>query len=140
MKIARYFTGRRRILAFDGAYHGRTHMTMSLTSKAHPYKTGFGPFSNDVVHAPVPTSPHDDSSAVEVCLDRIRATLIENDPASFAAMIIEPILGEAGCLIPQPGFLAGLRVLALTNGVYENVIRLLPPIVIEQALFRDARR
>ena len=117
VKIARYFTGRRRILAFDGAYHGRTHMTMSLTSKAHPYKTGFGPFSNDVIHVPVPTSPRDDASAVEICLERVRATLIENDPVSFAAMIIEPILGEAGCLIPQQGFLAGLRKIADQYGI-----------------------
>ena len=92
-------------------------MTMSLTSKAHPYKTGFGPFSNDVIHAPVPTSPRDDVSAVEVSLDRVRATLTENDPASFAAMIIEPILGEAGCLIPQQGFLAGLRRIADEHGI-----------------------
>ncbi|MDR6507616.1 aminotransferase class III-fold pyridoxal phosphate-dependent enzyme [Arthrobacter oryzae] len=117
VKIARYFTGRSKVLAFDGAYHGRTHMTMSLTSKAHPYKTGFGPFSNDVIHVPVPTSPRASADAVELSLDCVRAALRENDPTSFAAMIIEPILGEAGCLIPQKGFLAGLREIADEHGI-----------------------
>ncbi|MFJ4207909.1 aminotransferase class III-fold pyridoxal phosphate-dependent enzyme [Paenarthrobacter sp. NPDC089675] len=117
VKIARYFTGRSKILAFDGAYHGRTHMTMSLTSKAHPYKTGFGPFSKDVVHVPVPTSPRGAADTLERSLDRVRAALWENDPATFAAMIIEPILGEAGCLIPQEGFLAGLREIADEHGM-----------------------
>lgn len=117
VKIARYHTGRRRILAFHGAYHGRTHMTMSLTSKAHPYKTGFGPFSEDVVHAPVPTSPREDDGPLEDHLERVRATLREHDPATFAAIIIEPILGEAGCLIPKPGFLAGLRQIADEYGI-----------------------
>lgn len=117
VKIARYFTGRQKLLAFDGAYHGRTHMTMSLTSKAHPYKTGFGPFSNDVIHVPVPTSPRGLEGTVEDSLDRVRATLAQHDPMSFAAMIIEPILGEAGCLIPQEGFLAGLRKIADEHGI-----------------------
>lgn len=117
VKIARYVTGRRRVLAFDGAYHGRTHMTMSLTSKAHPYKTGFGPFSDDVVHAPVPTSPRDDEAAVGASLARVRQLLGDNDPSTFAAIIIEPILGEAGCLIPLSGFLAGLRHIADEYGI-----------------------
>ncbi|MEV8147458.1 aminotransferase class III-fold pyridoxal phosphate-dependent enzyme [Arthrobacter sp. NPDC080073] len=117
VKIARYFTGRAKVLAFDGAYHGRTHMTMSLTSKAHPYKTGFGPFSNDVIHVPVPTSPRGSADTVDHSLDRVRAALLENDATSFAAMIIEPILGEAGCLIPQEGFLAGLREIADEYGI-----------------------
>ncbi|WP_336629517.1 MULTISPECIES: aminotransferase class III-fold pyridoxal phosphate-dependent enzyme [unclassified Microbacterium] len=117
VKIARYVTGRRKVLAFTGAYHGRTHMTMSLTSKSHPYKTGFGPFSEDVVHAPVPTSPRDDAGSVDSFLEQVRAALVENDATAFAAIIIEPILGEAGCLIPLPGFLAGLREIADEFGI-----------------------
>ncbi|WP_287900367.1 aminotransferase class III-fold pyridoxal phosphate-dependent enzyme [Arthrobacter sp.] len=117
VKIARYVTGRHKVLAFHGAYHGRTHMTMSLTSKSHPYKTGFGPFSQDVVHAPVPTSPRHDPAALGTFLEQVRASLTANDPASFAAIIIEPILGEAGCLIPVPGFLAGLREIADEFGI-----------------------
>lgn len=116
-KIARYVTGRSRFLAFDGAYHGRTHLTMSFTSKAKPYKTGFGPFSQDVFHAPVPTSPRFGPEDVSVCLDRVREILVENDPSSFAGIIIEPILGEAGCLLPLPGFLAGLREIADEYGI-----------------------
>ncbi|MEV7621187.1 aminotransferase class III-fold pyridoxal phosphate-dependent enzyme [Microbacterium sp. NPDC089321] len=118
VKISRYVTGRRKVMAFTGAYHGRTHMTMSLTSKSHPYKTGFGPFSDDVVHAPVPTSPRNDPSEVGSYLEQVRAVLAENDPSSFAAIIIEPILGEAGCLIPLPGFLAGLREIADEFGIF----------------------
>lgn len=117
VKIARYVTGRRKVLAFKGAYHGRTHMTMSLTSKSHPYKTGFGPFSEDVVHAPVPTSPRNDPSEVGAYLEQVRTALVDNDASTFAAIIIEPILGEAGCLIPLPGFLAGLREIADEFGI-----------------------
>lgn len=116
-KIARYVTGRRRFLAFDGAYHGRTHLTMSFTSKAKPYKTGFGPFSEDVVHAPVPTAPRHGPPDVEACLERVRRILLDHDPATFAAIIIEPILGEAGCMIPLPGFLRGLRRIADEYGI-----------------------
>jgi len=112
VKIARYATGRRKILAFDGSYHGRTYMTMSLSSKEHPYKSGFGPFSDDVLHTAVPSSPRTAEDSVESHLEQVRRTLAENDPSSFAAMIIEPVLGEAGCLIPHPGFLAGLRSIA----------------------------
>jgi 4-aminobutyrate aminotransferase/(S)-3-amino-2-methylpropionate transaminase len=90
---------------------------MSLTSKSHPYKTGFGPFSEDVVHAPVPTSPGDDVGSVGSYLEQVRAALVENDASTFAAIIIEPILGEAGCLIPLPGFLAGLREIADQFGI-----------------------
>lgn len=116
-KIARYATGRRRFLAFDGAYHGRTHLTMSLTSKAKPYKTGFGPFSQDVFHAPLPAAPRFDTDAVEPCLTEVRAILEQYDPATFAGIFIEPILGEAGCLIPLPGFVAGLREIADEHGI-----------------------
>jgi len=116
-KIARYVTGRSKFLAFDGAYHGRTHLAMSLTSKAKPYKTGFGPFSQDVFHTPAPAAPHHGPEAVGVYLDRARAILLENDPSTFAGIIIEPILGEAGCLVPQPGFLTGLREIADEYGI-----------------------
>lgn len=116
-KIARYVTGRSKFLAFDGAYHGRTHLTMSLTSKSKPYKTGFGPFSQDVVHAPVPTTPRSSAADLGPSLDRVREILVENDPSTFAGIIIEPILGEAGCLLPIPGFLAGLREIADEYGI-----------------------
>ncbi|WP_427869554.1 aminotransferase class III-fold pyridoxal phosphate-dependent enzyme [Leucobacter luti] len=116
-KIARFVTGRSKFLAFDGAYHGRTHLTMSLTSKAKPYKTGFGPFSRDVVHAPVPTSPRSSADDHGPSLARVREILIENDPSTFAGIIIEPILGEAGCMLPIPGFLAGLREIADEYGI-----------------------
>ncbi|MBK0422038.1 aminotransferase class III-fold pyridoxal phosphate-dependent enzyme [Leucobacter sp. CSA2] len=116
-KIARYVTGGRRFIAFRGGYHGRTYMTMSLTSKEKPYKTGFGPFSEDVFHAPVPAGPRETAASVAPCLDEVRRILIDNDPATFAGIIIEPILGEAGCLPPQPGFLAGLREIADEFGI-----------------------
>lgn len=116
-KIARFVTGRTRFLAFDGAYHGRTHLTMSLTSKSKPYKIGFGPFSPDVFHAPVPAAPRFAADSVETCLADVRAILSENDPLTFAGIVIEPILGEAGCLVPHSGFLAGLREIADEYGI-----------------------
>jgi len=117
VKIARYATGRSNVLAFQGAYHGRSYMTMSLTSKEHPYKTGFGPFSESVFHAPVPARLQAGPDEVQSSLRVVRDLLRENDPATFAAMIIEPILGEAGCVIPSAGFLPGLRKIADEHGI-----------------------
>lgn len=117
VKIARYATGRRKILAFEGAYHGRTFLTMSMTSKEHPYKTGFGPFSDEVFHAPVPAAHRSGAEEVAACLSHVRQILRDNDASEFAAIVIEPILGEAGCVIPSDGFLAGLREIADEHGI-----------------------
>lgn len=115
VKIARAATGRERVLVFDDAYHGRSLLTMAMTAKVNPYKKNFGPFPGEVFRAPTATRlwarPSKETTAA-TALAGVEALLLDNDPRSFAAMVIEPIQGEGGFLVPAPGFLAGLRDLA----------------------------
>jgi len=94
IKIARAATGRSGIVAFKGAFHGRTMMGMALTGKVAPYKVGFGPFPSDVYHVPFPISYH--GITEEMSLDALDA-LFKSDiePSRVAAIIIEPVQGEA---------------------------------------------
>ncbi|GAA1795752.1 aminotransferase class III-fold pyridoxal phosphate-dependent enzyme [Leucobacter iarius] len=117
VKIARYATGRRNVLAFDGSFHGRTSLTMAMSSKVEPYKRGFGPFSDEVIHAPIPDPLRDGADGLASGLAAVRDALATRGPETFAAIIIEPIQGEAGCRIPIPGFLAGLREIADEHGI-----------------------
>ncbi|MEO7031373.1 MAG: aminotransferase class III-fold pyridoxal phosphate-dependent enzyme, partial [Herbaspirillum sp.] len=100
VKVARVATGRSGIIAFSGAFHGRTMMAMALTGKVSPYKVGFGPFPSDVYHIPFPVALHgvtvDDSlHALE------RLFKVDIDPKRVAAIIIEPVQGEGG-FYPAP--------------------------------------
>ncbi len=120
VKIARSATGRPNILVFDEAYHGRSLLTMAMTAKDKPYKHGFGPFPSNIVRA-TNGSPvrwdGDPAREVTAALREVERTLDENDPASFAALVIEPVQGEGGFIVPAPGFLAGLRDLATRHGI-----------------------
>ena len=108
VKIARRHTGRSAVIAFSGAFHGRTMMGMALTGKVVPYKAGFGPFPAEVFHVPFPIDFHgvsvDDSLAA-------LATLFKSDvePGRVAAMIIEPVQGEGGFYPAPKEFLQKLR-------------------------------
>ena len=108
VKIARYHTGRAGVIAFSGAFHGRTFLGMSLTGKVQPYKAGFGPMMNDVWHLPFPNPLHgvtaEDALAA---LDRLFKSDI--DPARVAAIIIEPVQGEGGFYEASSGFIQRLR-------------------------------
>ncbi|MTH76648.1 4-aminobutyrate--2-oxoglutarate transaminase [Paracoccus aestuariivivens] len=108
VKIARHYTGRAGIVAFSGAFHGRTFLGMSLTGKVQPYKAGFGPMMNDIWHLPFPNDLHgvtqDDALAA---LDRLFKSDI--DPARVAAIIIEPVQGEGGFYEAPSGFIQRLR-------------------------------
>ncbi|MDT1063242.1 4-aminobutyrate--2-oxoglutarate transaminase [Paracoccus sp. CPCC 101403] len=108
VKIARHHTGRAGIVAFSGAFHGRTFLGMSLTGKVQPYKAGFGPMMNDIWHLPFPNDLHgvtqDEALAA---LDRLFKSDI--DPARVAAIIVEPVQGEGGFYEAPSGFLQRLR-------------------------------
>jgi len=108
VKIARKHTGRSGIIAFSGAFHGRTMMGMALTGKVVPYKAGFGPFPAEVFHVPFPIEYH--GVTVDDSLDAIQ-TLFKSDvePSRIAAMIIEPVQGEGGFYPAPVEFLQALR-------------------------------
>jgi 4-aminobutyrate aminotransferase len=116
IKIARYATGRSAIVAFTGAFHGRTMMTMALTGKVMPYKKGFGPFPAEVYHATFPHAFH--GLTVERALEDLERLLATDvDPARVAAFIVEPVQGEGGFNIAPPEFLQRLRAIADANGI-----------------------
>ncbi|GAB3602792.1 4-aminobutyrate--2-oxoglutarate transaminase [Microbacterium aureliae] len=108
VKIARKFTGKQAVVAFDHGYHGRTNLTMALTAKAMPYKSGFGPFASEIYRAPLSYPFRDGLSGAEAAERAI--TLIEKQVGAdnLAAMIIEPIQGEGGFIVPADGFLEAL--------------------------------
>lgn len=120
VKIARAATGREKVLVFDDAYHGRTMLTMAMTAKENPYKKNFGPFPSDVHRAPMAAPLRwatGAENATAEALAGVERTLAENGAENFAAMVIEPIQGEGGFIVPAPGFLAGLREIATRLGI-----------------------
>lgn len=116
VKVARVATGRSGIIAFSGAFHGRTMMGMALTGKVVPYKAGFGPFPADVYHAPFPVALHgvtvDDALQA---LDRLFKADI--DPKRVAAIFIEPVQGEGGFYPAPPEFMRQLRAICDLHGI-----------------------
>jgi 4-aminobutyrate aminotransferase/(S)-3-amino-2-methylpropionate transaminase len=120
IKIARAATGRPNVLVFDEAYHGRSLLTMAMTAKENPYKHGFGPFPEQIFRAPNAAPlrwPGGAEYAAVEALAAVDLILAENGPKTFAAMVIEPIQGEGGFLVPADGFLAGLRSIADAHGI-----------------------
>lgn len=118
VKIARNFTRKQAIVAFDHAYHGRTNLTMGMTSKNQPYKNGFGPFAPEVYRAPMSYPLRDGGLSGEVAANRAISQIEKQIGASnLAAIIIEPIQGEGGFIVPAPGFLATLLAWCRANDV-----------------------
>jgi 4-aminobutyrate aminotransferase/(S)-3-amino-2-methylpropionate transaminase len=121
VKIARSYTGRQAVIAFDHAYHGRTNLTMALTAKNMPYKQGFGPFANEIYRVPMaypyrwPTGP--DRCADEAFESFISLVHAQVGEANTAAVIIEPIQGEGGFIVPAPGFLARVASWCADHGI-----------------------
>ncbi|MGV9713293.1 4-aminobutyrate--2-oxoglutarate transaminase [Gordonia sp. NPDC003424] len=110
VKIARLATGRDAVVAFDHAYHGRTNLTMALTAKSMPYKHNFGPFAPEVYRMPM-SYPFRDSFGVDgVAAAKQAISMIDKQICAdaVAAVIIEPIQGEGGFIVPAPGFLPTL--------------------------------
>lgn len=118
VKIARHFTKKMAVVAFDHAYHGRTNLTMGLTAKNIPYKDGFGPFAPEVYRAPL-SYPYRDNglSGAEAAARAILQIEKQIGANNLAAIIIEPIQGEGGFIVPAPGFLSALVTWANENDV-----------------------
>ncbi|UWX96596.1 4-aminobutyrate--2-oxoglutarate transaminase [Arthrobacter zhaoxinii] len=120
VKIARSATGRDAVVAFDHAYHGRTNLTMGLTAKAMPYKTGFGPFASEIYRMPMSYPFREENPGLTGAEAADRAILaIEKQIGAdqLAALLIEPIQGEGGFIVPAEGFLPRLAEWARANGV-----------------------
>ncbi|GAB2990032.1 aspartate aminotransferase family protein [Amycolatopsis acidiphila] len=115
VKIARAYTGRPAVVAFDHAYHGRTNLTMALTAKSMPYKHGFGPFAAEVYRAPLSYPFRDDLDGPAAA--RRAIDTIEKQVGRPAAVVIEPIQGEGGFIVPAPGFLPALAEWCRANEV-----------------------
>ena len=119
VKIARRATGRHEIAVFDHAYHGRTNLTMAMNFKAHPYATGFGALPGGVHHAPM-SYPFRDPESMTGEQAAMRAiTYLEKrvGASQLAAVMIEPVQGEGGFIVPAPGFLTTLRKWCTDNGI-----------------------
>jgi 4-aminobutyrate aminotransferase/(S)-3-amino-2-methylpropionate transaminase len=116
VKIARYATGRDAVICFDQAFHGRTLLTMTLTSKVMPYKKGFGPFAPEVYRAAAPW-PYRGIGTDEALASVRKLFKSQVDPESVAAIIYEPVQGEGGFLPATPGFIEGLAEICREHGI-----------------------
>jgi 4-aminobutyrate aminotransferase / (S)-3-amino-2-methylpropionate transaminase / 5-aminovalerate transaminase len=120
VKIARNATGRQAVICFEGAFHGRTLLAMSLTSRHTPYKRRFGPFAPEVYRVPYSypyRSPLPDQAG-RLALDALeRAFTTMVDPENVAAVIVEPVLGEGGFVVPTPDFLPGVQEICRRHGI-----------------------
>ncbi len=118
IKIARSYTRRQKIVVFEHAYHGRTNLTMSLTAKNMPYKHNFGPFAGDVYRVPMSYPLRDGGrSGLEAAKAAISHIDKECGADTVAAILIEPIQGEGGFIVPADGFLPALLEYARQNGI-----------------------
>ncbi len=117
VKIARHATGRQAVVVFDHAYHGRTNLTMAMTAKAMPYKYGFGPFAPEVYRVPMSYPLRDGGlSGAEAAARAIDMIEKQVGAGNVAAVLIEPIQGEGGFVVPAPGFLPAIAGWARTAG------------------------
>ena len=121
VKIARHYTKRQAIVVFEHSYHGRTNLTMALTAKNMPYKEGFGPFAPEVYRVPMPYSFHwvgDQATITEDAIAMVTHKIDKEIGAhNVAAILIEPIQGEGGFIVPPKGFLPALSKYSTDNGI-----------------------
>ncbi len=117
IKVARAYTGRTEVVAVEHGYHGRTNLTMGLTAKNMPFKQSFGPFTPGIHRVPVSYPLRDTRSGQEVAAAAIKQMDLEIGGSNIAAIIIEPILGEGGLIVPAPGYLQALAKYANDNGI-----------------------
>jgi 4-aminobutyrate aminotransferase/(S)-3-amino-2-methylpropionate transaminase len=116
IKFARAYTKRPAVIAFEGGFHGRTLLSLSLTSKTHPYKAGLGPFAPEVYRVPFAHDYRGPSSA-EALAALERALVTQVAAESVAAIVIEPVQGEGGFVVAPREFLAGIRRICDDNGI-----------------------
>ena len=117
VKIARKHTGKPAVVAFDHGYHGRTNLTMALTAKSMPYKHGFGPFASEIYRAPLSYPYRDGLTGPEAAEKAIVMMEKQVGADNLAAVIIEPIQGEGGFIVPAEGYLPALVDWCRANGV-----------------------
>jgi 4-aminobutyrate aminotransferase/(S)-3-amino-2-methylpropionate transaminase len=116
VKFARAYTKRPAVIAFEGGFHGRTLLSLTLTSKTHPYKAGLGPFAPEVYRVPFPNAYRGiDAAGALAALERAFATQVA--PETVAAIVVEPVQGEAGFVVPPQEFVAGLREICDREGI-----------------------
>jgi 4-aminobutyrate aminotransferase/(S)-3-amino-2-methylpropionate transaminase len=116
VKFSRAYTKRPAVIAFEGGFHGRTLLALSLTSKTHPYKAGLGPFAPDVYRVPF-AQDYRGPSASEALAALERALVTQVAAESVAAIVIEPVQGEGGFVVAPPEFHAGVRRVCDENGI-----------------------
>ncbi|PXA70630.1 4-aminobutyrate--2-oxoglutarate transaminase [Cryobacterium arcticum] len=117
VKIARKYTGRRAVAVLDHAYHGRTVLTMAMNYKAAPYATGYGPLASDVYHAPSSYPYHDGLTGAEAAARTIAYLEKVIGASDLACLVVEPIQGEGGFMVPAEGYLTLLQEWCTANGV-----------------------
>ena len=121
IKIARHYTKRQAVVVFEHAYHGRTNLTMGLTAKNMPYKDGFGPFANEIYRMPMPYPYRWQGNPETITEDALEMVIhkIEKEIGAHnvAAILIEPVLGEGGFIVPPLGFMPGLQKFATENKI-----------------------
>ncbi len=116
VKLARLYTKRQAVIAFEGAFHGRTWMALTMTSRTHPFKAGLGPFAPEVYRAPFPSAYRGpDTETALAALQRMFTTHVS--PEHVAAIVFEPQQGEGGFLPAPPEFVAGLRAICDEHGI-----------------------
>jgi 4-aminobutyrate aminotransferase / (S)-3-amino-2-methylpropionate transaminase / 5-aminovalerate transaminase len=116
IKFARSYTKRPAVIAFEGAFHGRTLLAMTMTSKTHPYKAGLGPFAPEVYRVPFPHAYRGPDTAA--ALDALeRAFLTQVAPESVAAIVMEPVLGEGGFVVAPTEFVQAVRRICDEHGI-----------------------
>jgi 4-aminobutyrate aminotransferase/(S)-3-amino-2-methylpropionate transaminase len=121
VKVARAYTKRSAVVVFEHGYHGRTNLTMGMTAKNMPYKEGFGPFAGEIYRMPMAYPFRwngDESKVAEEALDIVTHKIEKEIGAkNVAAIVIEPIQGEGGFIVPPKGFIPGLLKFAKDNGI-----------------------
>jgi 4-aminobutyrate aminotransferase/(S)-3-amino-2-methylpropionate transaminase len=123
IKMARCYTKKQGIIVFEGAYHGRTLLTLSMTSKYNLFKSGFGPYASEIYRLPVPNTYRTPKGMtqdqyVDFCIAQLdQAMIAQVDPSALAAIVIEPVQGEAGFVPVPQRFLAHIRNLCTQHNV-----------------------
>ena len=123
VKIARAYTRRQAIVVFEGAYHGRTNLTLGMTSKYGLFKSGFGPFPSEIYRLPFPNvyrrpAGMSEAAFVASSIEALRAAMVAQvDPSAIAAFVIEPVQGEGGFVPVPQAFLQELRDIATAHGI-----------------------
>ena len=116
VKFARSYTRRPAVIGFEGAFHGRTLLSLTLTSKTHPYKAGLGPFAPEVYRVPFPNE-YRGISSVDALAALERAFITQVAAETVAAIVLEPVQGEGGFIVAPQEFVSGVRAICDRHGI-----------------------